>query len=290
MPVSGWLVTGAAGQLGSDVVALLRAYGEDVTAVERADLDITDEAAVAAVFDSVQPSIVVNCAAYTKVDDAESAVDLAGRVNARGPEHLAIACRTHAARLVHVSTDYVFAGDADSPYLESTPVAPRSVYGQTKAEGERLVLSSGADAFVVRSAWLYGAEGPNFVRTMARLARERETLEVVDDQTGSPTWTLHLARGLIALAVSDLPGGIWHCANEGAATWYVFARAIFAELGLDPARVHPTTSDAFVRPAPRPAWSVLSTAKWKAAGLPEMPHWRDALQEAFETVGEDLTA
>ena len=151
------------------------------------------------------------------------------------------------------------------------------------------MLTSGADAFVVRTAWIYGAVGSNFVKTMARLAKERETLEVVDDQLGAPTWSLHLARGLIALAIADQPPGVWHCTNAGEATWYVFARAIFAELGLDPARVLPTTSDAFVRPAPRPSYSVLSTEKWRRAGLPEMSHWRDALHEAFETLGEELT-
>ena len=287
--MSGWLVTGAAGQLGSDVVDVLRAYGEEVAAFDRAALDVTDHGAVLAALDWVQPSIVVNCAAYTAVDDAETNEDSAYDVNARGPANLAHACARSGARLVHVSTDYVFAGNADAPYDEKAKTGPKSAYGRTKFAGEHAVLTSGAEGFVVRSAWLYGAVGGNFVKTMARLSRERETVDVVDDQIGAPTWTLHLARALVALGIADVAPGLWHCTNAGEATWYVFARAIFAELGLDPARVQPTTSDKFIRPAPRPAYSVLSTQKWQRAGLPELPHWRDAVQEAFETTGEEFT-
>jgi dTDP-4-dehydrorhamnose reductase len=288
--VSGWLVTGAAGQLGSDVVDVLHAYGEEVAAYDRKGLDITDRVMVRATMRMVEPSIVVNCAAYTAVDEAETDEDRALEVNAHGPAIVAEECARTGARLLQVSTDYVFAGDASAPYDEKTRPAPRSVYGRTKAAGEQAVLTSGAEAFVVRTAWLYGAVGTNFVKTMARLAAERETVDVVDDQLGAPTWTLHLARALVALGIADAPAGIWHCTNAGEASWYVFARAVFAELGLDPARVQPTTSDAFVRPAPRPAYSVLGTDKWHRAGLPELPHWRDALHEAFETLGEELVA
>jgi dTDP-4-dehydrorhamnose reductase len=286
--VSRWLVTGAGGQLGIDVVDLLHSYREDVTAVDRASLDITTPQAVWDAVADARPDVVVNCAAYTKVDDAETDEDTAYAVNVTGARNVAAACASSGARLVHVSTDYVFAGDDDKPYAEDAPVAPRTAYGRTKAAGEQAVLSAGAHAHVVRTAWLYGQGGANFVRTVARLTRERDTLTIVDDQHGSPTWTLHLARALVALAVSDASPGVWHCTNDGDATWYVFARAVLAELGLDPARVQPTTTEAFPRPAPRPAWSVLSNDKWRAAGLPEMPHWRDALHEAFETLGEDL--
>src|SRR4051812_35332272 len=178
----------------------------------------------------VEPSIVVNCAAYTGVDAAETDEDTALEINAHGPAILAEECARTGARLLQVSTDYVFAGHASAPYDEKTRPAPRTVYGRTKAAGEQAVLTSGADAFVVRTAWLYGVVGTNFVKTMARLARERETVDVVDDQLGAPTWTLHLARALVALGVADVPAGIWHCTNAGEATWYVFARAVFAEL------------------------------------------------------------
>ena len=288
--MSGWLVTGAGGQLGSDVNDLLHAYNEKCVALTRADLDITDREDIERVFAETRPAIVVNCAAYTNVDAAETDEETSYAVNAHGPAMLAEMCAASGVRLLHVSTDYVFAGDATSPYTEDTRPAPRTAYGRSKAAGEQAILTSHADAFVVRTAGLYGAAGPNFVKTMARLAGDRDTVEVVEDQLGTPTWTLHLARGLIALAVSDQQPGIWHCTNDGEASWYVFARAVFAELGLDPARVLPTTTDKFPRPAPRPAYSVLSGDKWRAAGLPVMPHWRDALHEAFETLTDELTA
>jgi len=285
-----WLVTGAGGQLGGDVEDVLHAYDEDVTALARADLDITDRDAVEHHLNTTRPDVVVNCAAYTNVDGAESDEDTAYDVNAHGAAIVAEVCASINATLVHVSTDYVFAGDASLPYTEDQRPAPRTAYGRSKAAGEQAVLTSGANAHIVRTAWLYGAYGPNFVKTMAKLATQRDTLEVVDDQLGSPTWSLHLARGIVALAASDQPSGVWHCTSDGEASWYVFARAIFAELGLDPARVQPTTTDKFPRPAPRPAFSVLGNDKWRRAGLPEMPHWRDALAEAFEAVGHEFIA
>jgi len=286
--VTRWLVTGAAGAVGADVVDVLSMYDEDVVGCDRAALDVTSPDDVQSVLDGARPDVVVNCAAYTSVDAAESDEEAAFLVNADGPDLLARWCAEGGSRLVHVSTDYVFAGRASTPYDEDTPVAPRSAYGRSKAAGERAVLSSGADAFVVRTAWIYGAVGGNFVKTMARLAAENETVSVVDDQVGSPTWSLHLARALVALGISNAPPGIYHCTSAGEASWFVFARAVFAELGLDPARVEPTTSDAFPRPAPRPAYSVLSGRRWHAAGLPEMAHWRDALHEAFIAVGEEF--
>jgi len=287
--VTVWLITGAAGAVGTDVLGVLSMYGEDAIGYDHKSLDVTSPDSVQSVLDEVEPEIVVNCAAYTDVDAAEDDEEAAFLVNADGPDLLARWCNEHGARLVHVSTDYVFAGRASTPYDEDTPVAPRSAYGRSKAAGERAVLSSGADAFVVRSAWVYGAVGRNFVKTMARLASEQATVHVVEDQVGSPTWSLHLARGLVALGVSNAPPGIYHCTSGGEASWFVFARAVFAELGLDPARVEPTTSAAIPRPAPRPAYSVLSDRRWRAAGLPEMAHWRDALHEAFIAVGEELS-
>lgn len=284
-----WLVTGATGQLGNDVVAVLHMYGEDAVACDRTMLDITSAESVEAVLSDTHPRVVINCAAYTAVDNAETDEEAAFLVNADGPDMLARWCYDNSARLVHVSTDYVFAGRASTPYEEDTPVAPKSAYGRSKAAGERAVLTSGAHAFVVRTAWLYGAVGANFVKTMARLAATREHVDVVDDQVGSPTWSLHVARGLVALAASPATPGIYHCTNEGEASWYVFTRAIFAEMGLDPARVRPTTTDAFPRPAQRPRYSVLSHHKWDSAGLPLMAHWRDALHEAFIAVGEEFT-
>jgi dTDP-4-dehydrorhamnose reductase len=283
-----WLVTGAAGQLGTDVVELLHAYRADVVGCDRNTLDIADPQAIDRVLSEAAPTIVINCAAYTAVDAAEANEAVATIINGDAPGYLAQWCAANRARLIHVSTDYVFSGDATEPYDVDHPRDPRSAYGRSKAAGEEAVLAAGGDAHIVRTAWVYGVAGPNFVKTIARLAKERETLEVVEDQLGSPTWSLHLARGLTALGVADVDPGIWHCTGAGVATWHSFARAIFAELGLDPARVNPTTTDAFPRPAPRPAYSVLSAEKWINAGLPELAHWRDALHEAVVTLGSEL--
>jgi dTDP-4-dehydrorhamnose reductase len=284
-----WLVTGAGGQLGTDVAQLLRAYRAEVTVCDRRALDITDPAAVERVLTEAAPTIVVNCAAYTAVDDAEADEATATLINGEAPGHLARWCAANHARLVHVSTDYVFDGRATTPYEVDYPIAPQSAYGRSKAAGERAILAAGGDAHIVRTAWVYGVARTNFVKTIARLARARETLSVVDDQRGSPTWSLHLARGLTALAVADVEPGIWHCTNAGETTWFGFATAIFTELGLDPARITATTTEAFPRPAPRPAYSVLSARKWQQAGLPELPPWRDALHEAVKTLGSELT-
>jgi dTDP-4-dehydrorhamnose reductase len=290
-----WLVTGARGQLGSD---LLRVLAEDaparprdaVTGLGRAELDVTDADAVEKVVADLRPDVVVNAAAYTAVDAAETDEQGALAGNATAPENLARACAAHGALLVHVSTDYVFAGDATAPYEVDAPVGPRSVYGRTKLAGERAVREHCPRSYVVRTAWVYGESGGNFVRTMVRLAGQRETLDVVDDQRGSPTWSRDLARGLVTLARDEPPHGVYHCTNGGDTTWYGLARAVFEEIGADPERVRPTTTDRFPRPAPRPAYSVLSDAAWRAAGLPPLPHWRDALHTAFATVGEALRA
>jgi dTDP-4-dehydrorhamnose reductase len=191
--------------------------------------------------------------------------------------------------LLHVSTDYVFAGNGSRPYEVDDEVGPRSIYGLTKLAGEDAVLGSGARSWVVRTSWVYGAHGSNFAKTMIRLAAERDTLSIVDDQHGSPTWTGDLATGLLSLAervVGGTPPGkrVLHCTGAGETTWFGFARAIFEELGADPSRVHPCTTEDFPRPAARPAYSLLSNASWVAAGLTPLPHWRAALSTAFPTL------
>jgi dTDP-4-dehydrorhamnose reductase len=279
-----WLVVGAGGQLGSDLRRVLA--DRDVVGLSRAELDVTDARAVHDAIADVAPDVVVNAAAYTGVDAAQEDEESAFAANATAPALLAAACVDAGARLVHVSTDYVFAGDADVPYDEDAAAGPRSAYGRTKLAGEQAVLETYPQAFVVRTAWVYGQDGANFVKTMARLERERDTVSVVDDQRGSPTWSRHLARGLVALGSSGAPGGIYHCTNTGETTWFGFTKAIFQELGADPARVHPTTTPAFPRPAPRPAYSVLGNRRWVAAGLEPLPPWRDALHEAFAAAPE----
>ncbi|MFE7467189.1 dTDP-4-dehydrorhamnose reductase [Streptomyces sp. NPDC057499] len=272
--------------LGRDVLARLAA--EDVTAVaaDRAALDVADPDAVRAAFAEHRPAVVVNCAAWTAVDDAESQEEAALRVNGTGPAVLAEACREHGTVLLQVSTDYVFAGDAEKPYAEDDPTGPRSAYGRTKLAGERAVLSTLPESgYVVRTAWLYGAGGGNFVRTMIRLEGVKETLDVVDDQRGQPTWTVDLADRLVRLGQAALagaaPAGVYHGTSGGETTWFGFTREIFRLLGTDPERVRPTTSEAFVRPAPRPAYSVLGHDRWAAAGIEPVRDWRNALAEAF---------
>ncbi len=286
--MSRWLITGSYGQLGTDLQGVLAGGADDVVrAVDLDVLDITDSAAVSAAIEDFGPDILVNAAAYTAVDAAEENEDLAFRVNSTGPAVLAAAMARHGGRLVHVSTDYVFAGDAVRPYEVHDTPDPRSAYGRTKLAGELAVRELMPESsYVVRTAWVYGATGANFVKTMARLEGERDTVSVVDDQRGSPTWSADLARALVELARSNAAPGIYHCTGSGDTTWFGFTQAIFEELGADPARVLPTTTDAFPRPAPRPAYSVLSDAAWRAAGLTPMPAWRDALRAAFATSGE----
>jgi dTDP-4-dehydrorhamnose reductase len=255
--------------------------GRDVTALARGDLDITDAAAVeTAVADH---DIVINAAAYTKVDDAESHEDDAYAVNAIGAQNLALATVQAGTRLVHVSTDYVFDGEATTPYAEETRVDPKNAYGRTKAAGEGFVRSIAPNSsYIVRTAWIYGAHGPNFAKTMLRLAGSHDTVSVVTDQVGQPTWTSDLAQQIVAMLDLNAPAGIYHGTNAGQGSWFDFTKAIFAEAGLDPERVLPTVSSAFVRPAPRPSYSVLGHDAWSHAGLASMRCWREALHAAAE--------
>ncbi|MFS0706407.1 dTDP-4-dehydrorhamnose reductase [Cellulomonas sp. 179-A 9B4 NHS] len=268
-----WWVVGAAGMLGQDLVDVLRARGDEARALDRDTVDITDPAAVAALAGDVD--VVVNCAAWTAVDDAETREADAFRVNAVGPANLATLATARGARLVQISTDYVFAGDADEPYAADAPVDPRSAYGRTKAAGEWAVRATGPDHLVVRTAWLYGARGACFPKTMARLVRERGGVSVVDDQVGQPTWTRDVADLVVRLVDADAPGGTYHATSQGQTSWRGFAQAVVAADGGDPEVVAPTTSEAFVRPAPRPAYSVLSHDTVRAAGVEPIGPWEE---------------
>lgn len=274
-----YLVTGATGMLGQDLQRAL--VGRPVTALSRNDLDVTDASAVEAAVEG--HDYIINCAAYTKVDDAETHETLAFAVNATGAGNLATAAAKHGARLVQLSTDYVFDGTATEPYPEDAPRHPVSAYGRTKAEGERLALElNPGRTFVVRTAYLYGEHGPNFAKTMLRLASEHETVTVVTDQLGQPTWTLDLATRIVDLLDAGVSGGIYHATNSGQASWYEFAKAVFSVAGLDPDRVKPTLSAQFVRPAPRPAYSVLGHGAWRRVGLSPLRDWKEALAAAAE--------
>lgn len=277
-----WLVTGAGGMLGRDLVGVLHRRGEDVTGLGRADLDVTDSSAVRTLILRARPAVVVNCAAWTAVDDAEAREDEALLVNGRGAENVAAACAASGSRLVHVSTDYVFGGDGVAPYAEYDHTAPRTAYGRTKLAGEQAILRLLPETgYVVRTAWLYGAHGPNFVRTMIRMERERPALDVVDDQHGQPTWTMDVADRIVALVTSGAPAGVYHATSSGETTWFGLAQEVFRRLGADPGRVRPVSSAGYVRPAPRPAYSVLGHEAWSRVGLSPIGDWRLALQQAF---------
>lgn len=279
-----WLVTGAAGMLGQDVLAALADAGADAVGLRRADLDVTDPAAVRAAVEGA--AVVVNCAAWTDVDGAETAEEAATAVNGTGVRVLAAACAAAGARLIQVSTDYVLPGDASAPYPESAPTGPVNAYGRGKLIGEQAVAELlPRDGYVVRTAWLYGEHGPNFVATMLKLAAQRDTLDVVDDQHGQPTWSRALAARLVELGIAALdgraPAGVYHGTASGRTTWCGLAREAYRLSGLDPERIRPTTSEAFVRPAARPAFSVLGHDGWSAAGLEPMAGWQAQLAEAL---------
>jgi dTDP-4-dehydrorhamnose reductase len=265
------LVTGAAGMLGTDVVAA--AAGHDVVALARADLDVTDADAVAAAVDGARPDAVVHCAAWTDVDGAEADEAGATAVNATGAGNVAAAAARAGAHVVHVSTDYVFDGTADEPYTEAAVTNPLSAYGRSKLAGERAVAEAAPDGHaIVRSSWLFGVHGRNFVDTMLRLGRERDAVTVVTDQVGCPTYTGHLAPALVAIAQQRLQG-VLHVAGGGACSWWDLARAAFARTDVRCAVERGTTAE-LGRPAPRPAFSVLRSTR---ADAPVLPDWEDGL-------------
>ncbi|GAC1439326.1 MAG: dTDP-4-dehydrorhamnose reductase [Solirubrobacteraceae bacterium] len=261
------LVTGAAGMLGQDVLAAAAGAGLAAHGVARAELDIRDKEAVRGVLAQFAPDVVINCAAWTDVDGAEAQEAEALAVNGTGAENLA-RC---GVPVVHVSTDYVFDGTSDRPYVESDPTGPRTAYGRTKLAGEEAMLAAGHA--VVRTAWLFGHGGKNFVSTMLRLGRERESVPVVADQVGCPTYTGHLAAALVELAQRPERSGLHHIAGAGRCSWNEFARAIFSRAGLH-CDVPQTTSAEFARPAPRPAWSVLASEREDRI---ELATWQDGL-------------
>jgi dTDP-4-dehydrorhamnose reductase len=278
------LVTGANGQLGSELVDLYALReGDEVLGLDLPDLDITSADSVAAAFTDFAPDVVINCAAWTAVDAAEENEDSAFVVNADGPRVLADACAVNGAWLVQVSTDYVFSGDASSPYAEDAVPDPRSAYGRTKLAGELAVQEVLPDRhYIIRTAWLYGLRGNNFVKTMLRLEKEHDTVRVVDDQIGQPTFARDLAAQISLLVDARPAAGVFHGTNSGEVSWHGFTQEIFRLIGADPSRVIAVTSEEFVRPAPRPAYSVLGHDRWAEVGIPEMRDWRRAIADAIE--------
>ncbi|MEA2276211.1 MAG: dTDP-4-dehydrorhamnose reductase [Solirubrobacteraceae bacterium] len=267
------LVTGARGMLGRAVCAAGARLGHDVVGLSRAELDVTDADHVRRVVAAAEPRAVVNCAAWTDVDGAEMAEGAATAINGAGAGNVARAATEVGARLVHVSTDYVFDGAKETPWVESDPVGPIGAYGRSKLAGELEVAAAAPEHAVVRTAWLFGAGGRNFVDTMLALGGERDEVTVVTDQTGSPTWSVHLAEAVVELAERRGDVGIFHAAGAGACSWYELAVEVFDRAGMS-CRVRPTTSERFARPAPRPAYSVLASERDEA---PVLPPWQDGV-------------
>jgi dTDP-4-dehydrorhamnose reductase len=286
------LVTGAYGQLGNELKVLSTDYPEWQFLFTDADtLDITNDFSVKTFFDRNKPDFVINCAAYTAVDKAETDIETAEKVNVLAPEILAKTAAETGAKLIHVSTDYVFDGTSHLPYSETSAVNPVSVYGKTKLTGETLALAANSQTIVIRTSWLYSSFGNNFVKTMLRLGHERGLLNVVFDQVGTPTYAADLASVILFIIAAaeakpeDFIPGVYHYSNEGVASWYDFAKTIF-ELSEMNVRVNPVRSDQFPTVAKRPAFSVLDKTKIKTTFYAEIPYWKDSLEICLRKLKE----
>ncbi|QJC21130.1 dTDP-4-dehydrorhamnose reductase [Arcanobacterium buesumense] len=280
-----WMVVGAKGMLGTDLVARIKRDGHEVLAVDLGDIDITDVDSVNTVVTDVD--VVVNCAAFTAVDPAEENEGTAFRVNATGPANLARRCAQIGARLVQISTDYVFRGDGSTPWGENDPVDPMSAYGRTKVAGEWAVQAYTDDYLIVRTAWLYGKYGNCFPKTMAKLSQTHDTLKVVTDEVGQPTWTVDLADLIVRLVDAKAPSGIYHGTSQGETSWNLFTKEIMRSIGKDPEMVLETTAAAFDRPAKRPSYSALGHDALTAIGVEPIGEWKERWAVAASVVLAD---
>ena len=283
------LVTGCKGQLGTELQKIANDDKQHHWVFTDVDtLDICDKEAVEQCFADQQIDACINCAAYTAVDKAEDEPELAEKINAYAPQVLADTCLKHKALLIHVSTDYVFGGDSQTPYRVEDEINPQSVYGKTKAEGEQRIQKSGCNYMIVRTAWLYSAVGKNFVKTMLMLGDTKDEINVVDDQKGCPTWAYDLAVALVTLLNKNGRNEVhetFHFTNEGQITWYDFATAIM-EIGGKQCKVNPITTDQYPTKAKRPAYSVLDLSKIKAFAGIEIPFWRDSLVKCIDELNQ----
>ena len=281
-----WLITGGSGQLGIALTEELDSRGLVFTAFGSKDLDITQGSIVRDLVSQVSPTVIINCAAWTDVDAAETNEVLASKVNRDGAENIALAAKGCGAKLIHISTDYVFSGESETPWQVADEINPQSAYGRTKADGEGRVLGTYPEnSSIVRTAWLYSPWGKNFAKTMTRLALNGDgEVRVVDDQMGQPTSAIDLAKQLVELGLSCSPAGIYHGTNSGEATWFEFAQEIFKLSGADVNRVIPVSSSEYLRPAKRPSYSVLSHDSWAKTAIKPMRDWRIALTEAMPAI------
>jgi dTDP-4-dehydrorhamnose reductase len=288
------IVTGSKGQLGRSIQDLSSAYSElSFVFTDVEELDICDSAQVEAFFSLEKPSVVVNCAAYTAVDKAEKEAVLAEKVNHHAVNNLACACKKSGARLIHISTDYLFDGNKSTPYHEKDIVRPQSIYGISKLAGETAILRSGVQSIIIRTSWLYSAYGSNFVKTMLRLGRERDQLGIVSDQIGTPTYAGDLAKVLLDILQKtsadskQFVPGIYHYSNEGVASWYDFTKTIFENSPDINCHVNPIDTIAYPTPATRPAYSVLNKSKIKTTFDIKIPYWRDSVKLCLIKLKED---
>jgi dTDP-4-dehydrorhamnose reductase len=272
------LITGYKGMLGSDLIKVLKIENQhELILTDVDELDITNFEDVISFLRKEKPELIINVAAYTDVDGCETQRDLAYDVNAVGPKNLAMASKDIGAKLLHISTDYVFSGNNSNPYNENAETGPNSYYGETKLQAENFIQENMNDYFIIRTAWLYGINGKNFVKTMLELARNHDKITVVNDQHGSPTFTKDLALAICELIKTD-KYGIYHVTNSGTSTWYEFAKDIFKIANID-IKVKPVTTEEYPTPAKRPKYSVLSNKKWKNSGLKPLRNYKDALNE-----------
>ena len=281
-----WLITGGSGQLGIAVSQELDKLGIAFDAWSSKDLDITQSSTVSEAIKKLSPEVVINCAAWTDVDGAESQEIDAFRVNSDGPENLATAAKLSNSKLIHVSTDYVFSGESQTPWQVAGKINPQSAYGRTKAQGEGRVLASHPEnSFVVRTAWLYSPWGKNFAKTMTKLAiKGTGEVRVVNDQVGQPTSASDLAKQLVQLGLSTSPAGIYHGTNSGKATWFDFAQEIFKLAGGEVDRIKAVSSAEFIRPVKRPSYSVLSHDSWSKTMVQPMRDWKIALADTMPAI------
>ena len=281
-----WLITGGSGQLGIAVSQELVKHGIAFDAWSSKDLDITKSSIVSQAIEKLSPTVIINCAAWTDVDGAESHEIDASRVNSDGPENLAFAAKISNSKLIHVSTDYVFSGESQTPWQVADEINPQSAYGRTKSQGESRVLAAYPEgSFVVRTAWLYSPWGKNFAKTMTKLALKGDgEVRVVNDQVGQPTSASDLAKQLVELGLSTSLAGIYHGTNSGQATWFEFAQEIFKLAGADVGRVTPVPSSEYPRPARRPSYSVLSHDAWASTSVEPLRDWRIALSDAMPSI------
>jgi len=278
------LVLGKAGQVGSDLIGLLEEKNIDFFALDRSELDLSDTESIKQKILNFEFDYLINCAAYTQVDLAESEVELASKINALAVAEMAAACKEKNSTLVHISTDYVFAGDGAQPYKETDKPDPQSVYGSSKLQGEQFALAINPKTWILRTAWVYGEGGSNFPKTIAKHLLAGKELDVVDDQVGAPTWSKNIAEAILNLIQIKPEYGILNCTNSGETSWFEFAKEIAKSLNIDQSQIKPSKSSSLKRPAKRPNYSVLSSEKWIEAGLNPLPNWLTAWQNASSKV------